>query len=638
MTSGVQKFLYGVLFVAVLPAGLVLWAAGAERLVHLPVLHAPVAGTFVAVVGVAAMLSGMLALWRHGGGLPMNAFPPPRFVRRGVYALLPHPIYFGFTVVCAGCAVCFGSGAGLWLVTPAVALGSAALLLGYEVSDLWRRFGEEAAAPWMAADEDRVPLPIERVRVYSAVLLPWLVLFEAVMLLGPALGAVSTYLPFERKLPVWEWAEVPYASTYLVVLLAPLVIGSARSLRRFALRGLAAMAVMFPLYLILNVFVPPRPFTATTAIAPLLEWERVPNSGAGAFPSFHVVWALIAAAALGEGAKWKRVLWYVWAALVVVSCVATGMHSIADAVAGAIVFSLVLSLDSIWRAILAVAERVANSWKEWRFGPLRIINHGAYAGVGACVGMAMIGGLLGTESLLLMASIFLCSIAGAALWAQWVEGSPALLRPMGCYGGMIGAILGALPALVLGANLMQTLAAITVAAPWIQAIGRLRCLVQGCCHGAATVAAPGIRYTHPRSRVCRLAHLAGVPVYPTPVYSIVWNVIVGLMLLRLLGLHVPSTLLCGIYLLLSGFGRFVEEAYRGEPQTCIIWGLRLYQWIAMVTVFAGAVFTVVPSDPMPHGICTSPALWILAVLCGFGAWFVTGVDFPESSRRFARLT
>jgi membrane-associated phospholipid phosphatase len=58
-------------------------------------------------------------------------------------------------------------------------------------------------------------------------------------------------------------------------------------------------------------------------------------SGIGAFPSFHMVWVLIAASALGEGGRAERLLWWKWAALVALSCVTTGMHSIADVLAGA---------------------------------------------------------------------------------------------------------------------------------------------------------------------------------------------------------------------------------------------------------------------------------------------------------------
>jgi membrane-associated phospholipid phosphatase/protein-S-isoprenylcysteine O-methyltransferase Ste14 len=632
------KVLYGLIFVAVLPAALVAWARAANGAISIAAPQSMVWGSVPAALGVAITLLGMVSLWVYGGGLPMNAFPPPRFVQSGIYALIPHPIYSGFVLACGGVSIVFGSASGLWLVTPCVALACAALVFGYELPDLRQRFGQGAASPWPTADDTAAPSLVCRFRVYFLVLLPWLVAFGAIMLLGKPVDAVATYLPFEMHLPVIDWTELPYASTYLVVLLAPLLVKTGQELRRLAVRGLTAMLLLFPLYLLLPFFVPPRPFTPATAMGSLLLLERSSYSGAGAFPSFHIVWALIAASVLGEGGRWRRILWYAWAALVAVSCVTTGMHSVLDVLAGAIAFALVVNMGRIWAAILWCTERIANSWQEWRIGPVRIINHGAYAGAASFVGMLMIDTLLGAGYELVTASIFLCAIVGAAFWAQWVEGSPALLRPLGFYGGMAGAIIGAIPALWLGVNMWVALAAICIAGPWIQGVGRLRCLVQGCCHGRATEAAEGIRYVHPRSRVCRLAHLTGVPVHATPVYSILWNAWIGLALLRLFQLHSPATLIAGIYLFLSGVGRFVEEAYRGEPQTKILFGLRLYQWIAVLTVVAGAVVTSVQATPMAQEIEFRLSSFVIAAGCGAFAWFVTGVDFPESSRRFARLT
>jgi prolipoprotein diacylglyceryltransferase len=203
---------------------------------------------------------------------------------------------------------------------------------------------------------------------------------------------------------------------------------------------------------------------------------------------------------------------------------------------------------------------------------------------------------------------------------------------------MAGAIVGAIPALWLGINLWVALAAICFAAPWIQGTGRLRCLVQGCCHGRAANSVEGIRYTRSESRVCRLTPLKGIPVHATQVYSILWNSLTGLLLLRLLQLHSSATLIAGVYLILSGVGRFVEEAYRGEPQTKVAFGLRLYQWIAILTVVAGAIVTTVKGAPMPQTLQFNFSSLALAAGCGVITWFVTGVDFPESSRRFARLT
>ncbi len=134
------------------------------------------------------------------------------------------------------------------------------------------------------------------------------------------------------------------------------------------------------------------------------------------------------------------------------------------------------------------------------------------------------------------------------------------------------------------------------------------------------------------------AFSGSVSVHATPLYSLLWNVAVALVVARIYLLHAPSAMVGGIYLILSGAGRFVEEAYRGEPQTPVLGSLRLYQWVAVATLVLGAFITTVKHSPPspPPGIHVASIF--VALACGIGAWFLTGVDFPESNRRFARLT
>ena len=42
---------------------------------------------------------------------------------------------------------------------------------------------------------------------------------------------------------------------------------------------------------------------------------------------------------------------------------------------------------------------------------------------------------------------------------------------------------------------------------------------------------------------------------------------------------------------------FAEEAYRGEPSTAVLSGLRLYQWLAIATALQGAALTALDSPP-----------------------------------------
>src|SRR5262249_3314976 len=81
--------------------------------------------------------------------------------------------------------------------------------------------------------------------------------------------------------------------------------------------------------------------------------------------------------------------------------------------------------------------------------------------------------------------------------------------------------------------------------------------------------APGavaIRSPPPSSRVSKVAGLGGRALHPTPLYSILWNVFVGVVLARMWALGAALHLVGGVYLVLGGLGRFVEESYRGEPQ------------------------------------------------------------------------
>ena len=212
------------------------------------------------------------------------------------------------------------------------------------------------------------------------------------------------------------------------------------------------------------------------------------------------------------------------------------------------------------------------------------------------------------------------------------------MRPFGWYGGLIGGIIGVVMSPLIGADIMPLMAAFALAAPWIQMLGRLRCLVQGCCHGATTTPGAGICYRHRRSRVTHLAHLAGVPVYPTPLYSIAANLILAAVLIRLRLLEAPDTLLIGVYLMVAGCARFVEESYRGEPQTPVLGGLRIYQWFAVGSLLAGIALTMVPMPPDRIGFSPpSPALlgWAAVMFAVFAA--AMGLDFPASNRRFSRL-
>jgi protein-S-isoprenylcysteine O-methyltransferase Ste14 len=292
---------------------------------------------------------------------------------------------------------------------------------------------------------------------------------------------------------------------------------------------------------------------------------------------------------------------------------------------------------AFWAWCCRRAESVANSWREWHVGPVRMMSHGIYAAAGSTAGVAVAAWLAGPDALWWIVMVTLGAEVGSALWAQLVEGSPQLLRPYGYFGAVIAAALLCAVLGVFGLDGWRLVSAMAVGGCVTQVLGRLRCLVQGCCHGSPIDRPWGICYRHERSRVVRLSQLGGVPLHPTPLYSMVWTTVTFLALIGLWARALPLPFIGGSYLTLIGVGRFVEEHYRGEPQTAWLGGLRLYQWLAIAFVVAGAGLTALGGAPAPRpeppGLLALPALALVAVV----TYAAFGVDFPAANRRFSRL-
>ncbi len=616
--------LYGAAFAILLPCLLALWAYAARGTVTIVAYGTQPLGAVIALAGLTLMLVGMSELWRFGGGLPMNAFPPPRLVSRGAFSYLPHPIYTGFVAACLGVSMMFRSASGLWLITPVVALGCAALVLGYERPDLTRRFGR--ALPQLPDADEGAPSTLERVRFIVLVIVPWILMYEFTSRLP--LQGMRFGFPFEDRLPVYPWTALIYESTYVAVAIAPWFARTRRDLRQLMISAWVSMLVVFPFYWIVPSIAPRRPLLADSWIAHLLTWERTTFPPAAAFPSFHILWTVLVA-------RLYRPKWIGWAYVIAVAitCVTTGMHYIADVISALLIAPLLLHPSRVWECLRRTAEWLANSWREWRIGPVRVINYALYAGIATLVQVGIVLAVAGSVSRWKVLVTAVAGVVGAGAWAQFIEGSSRLRRPFGFYGGLIGVGVACL----LFEERWLLLAAHCTAAPWMQAIGRIRCLVNGCCHGSPTTEEIGIRVFHERSRVTHLSELTGVPIHPTQLYSILTNTMLGLILMRLWFSGSQVLLIAGIYGIGNGLARFVEEAYRGEPQTPVFYGLRLYQWMAIATVTVGAILTTVVSVAAP---APSFELNDLMVAAGFGCVvaIAMGVDLPESNRTLARLT
>lgn len=603
LSPGAGKVLYALLFNVAFPALLWLWARGAEPNVTAPAVTAPAVGWPLFGVGAALLVAGMLSLRVLGEGLPMNPWPPVKFVTRGVYALVAHPIYCGFTLGCAGLSLVFGSAAGLWLVTPVVALAAAALVLGYEGIDLEQRFGKRTQPVYLhlPLGGSEAPGFGERLGALVVIAAPFAAAAWALASLG--LSRPAAYEPVQEVFPT------------LVLLLGVLRAPHRTALRDVVERAWLGLVVVVLAFLVL----PAGPWDGTLAVR--VDLVLLALGGLAAAPAFGARTATSVSAA----------------ACVLVQVLAPGgggggelALTLGAAFAGYFRFEA-------WRLALRLVGVLANSWRDWRFGPVRVINHGAIGALGCGVGVLCVAVLVGPAHAWSVLGATLSAIVGAALWAQLIEGSPSLARPYGFFGGMLGMVAFALATPLHGTPTWLLLGACTTAAPVIQGVGRLRCIANGCCHGAPCEPWLGIVYRHPMTRPVRLASLAGVPLHPTQLYSSLSNVVTGAVLARLWASHASLSFIGGLYLVLMGLFRFIEEAWRGEPQTPVHFGLRLYQWVSLVCVVVGAGLTCLEGTahaPPPEWSATGA--WVTLIFVAV-TWLVASVDFPESKARFARL-
>jgi len=110
-----------------------------------------------------------------------------------------------------------------------------------------------------------------------------------------------------------------------------------------------------------------------------------------------------------------------------------------------------------------------------------------------------------------------------------------------------------------------------------QAVGRVGCTLNGCCYGLETSAFCAVVYTHPESM-----GPIGVPVHPTQIYEIIFNLIVFVVLLKLRGKFRPDGSLFLIYLTFYALWRLGIDFIR--EGTDFLFGLHEAQIISIVVL------------------------------------------------------
>ena len=184
------KILFGVLFTVVLPFALILWAIASETSIVLPALQTDIAGMFFIVSGVLLVIVGSVTLSLYGKGLPMSPFPPAKYVSKGIYRVIPHPIYTGACFFSVGLSFYFGSASGIWLVSPILILGFVAYVIGFEKYGLKKRFPNNTFRPLISlpSQTDEAPTMWDKISVYVLVFTPWFLLYQMLDYLGSPKG------------------------------------------------------------------------------------------------------------------------------------------------------------------------------------------------------------------------------------------------------------------------------------------------------------------------------------------------------------------------------------------------------------------------------------------------------------------
>ncbi len=196
--------------------------------------------------------------------------------------------------------------------------------------------------------------------------------------------------------------------------------------------------------------------------------------------------------------------------------------------------------------------------------------------------------------------IVIWALVGAKLLLVLVElprylADPAELVGVARAGGVFlgGLLAGLLAGWVLlrryGLRFLPTADVLIPSVSLGQAIGRIGCLMAGCCWGAHCDLPWAITYTDPRAAQ-NVGTPLGVPLHPFPLYAFLFNLALYGFLAWLFRRVGGSGRVLASYLVLYGAGRFLLEFTRGDAARGFVLGglLSTSQFIALILVAAGA--------------------------------------------------
>jgi len=164
------------------------------------------------------------------------------------------------------------------------------------------------------------------------------------------------------------------------------------------------------------------------------------------------------------------------------------------------------------------------------------------------------------------------------------------------YGGLIAAVVVAF--VYMRRHRMPLWTTTDVFAPGIalgHIVGRLGCLLAGCCFGKPTTVPWAITFTNPAA-MANSGTTLGVPLHPTQLYDAGAELLILLFLLAFerRGRPFPGRTFW-TYMLLYGLSRFVIEFYRGDNRGTVFDVLSTSQFVSVLLVPVSIVMLILLS-------------------------------------------
>lgn len=187
--------------------------------------------------------------------------------------------------------------------------------------------------------------------------------------------------------------------------------------------------------------------------------------------------------------------------------------------------------------------------------------------------LVMVGGILGARAMYV-----------AANWAYFSAHPIDIVRidqgGLVFYGGFLLSALGVVAMARIRKIPLLKLGDFTVSAlPLGHAIGRIGCLLNGCCYGAP----------------CHLpwaVHTAGEMRHPVQAYEALFNIALFFVLRRQLLKQGRNGWISAIYLLAYGAWRFTIEFWRGDARMAGFLGLNASQTLSLALIATGAMLAL----------------------------------------------